>query len=42
MGRRDARGLWRWKREIANLSLVTVRMTPALIWAATRAILMSH
>ena len=40
---RDGEGVWRWgEREIIYLSLLTVntRMTPALRWAAMRAILM--
>ena len=44
-GRRGGKVVWRWgKREIVYLYryTVTTRMTPALRWAAMRAIVMFH
>ena len=46
-GEKEGKGVWRWgKREIIYIHIyhhaVTTRMTPALRWAAMRAILMFH
>ena len=45
-GEKGGRGLWRWgKKEMTDIPLATLSppvMTPALRWAATRAILMFH